>query len=276
MLGTVRIVALITCHNRREKSLQCLDRLEKIEARELLGGVFLCDDGSTDGTGAAVRAQFPWVRVIDGDGSLFWNGGMRRAWEEAAREDFDAYLWLNDDTHLDRDAVRRAIDVLREKSSNNSTATIVVGSTRDPETGATTYGIWNRSGVKESPQQDAQRTFEVFNGNFVLVNRPAYRLLGNLSPVYRHSMGDIDYGLRAHRAGVAVWSLPGTVGTCPGNPLPKWKDPRVPLGQRWRHLCSPKGCPPKEWAHLCRLMFGWRWPWYAIKPYVRVLFPTIR
>jgi hypothetical protein len=36
--------------------------------------------------------------VLGGDGSLFWNGGMRLAYADAMRSDFDYYLWLNGDT----------------------------------------------------------------------------------------------------------------------------------------------------------------------------------
>ena len=35
-------------------------------------------------TGAAVREAFPEVRVVEGSGQLYWNGGMRRAFEVAA------------------------------------------------------------------------------------------------------------------------------------------------------------------------------------------------
>ncbi len=54
--------------------------------------VYLVDDGSSDGTGDAVRQAYPSVSVIRGDGTLFWNRGMRKAWEDALKK--NAFLPL--------------------------------------------------------------------------------------------------------------------------------------------------------------------------------------
>ena len=59
----------------------------------------MTDDGCTDGTIEAVRDKFHDVRIVKGDGSLFWNRGMLKAWEAASTEkSYDYYIWLNDDT----------------------------------------------------------------------------------------------------------------------------------------------------------------------------------
>lgn len=63
--------------------------------------VFLCDDGSKDGTGDLVASDFPQVKVVQGTGDLYWNGGMSLAWKTAVQTgDYDFFLWLNDDTFL--------------------------------------------------------------------------------------------------------------------------------------------------------------------------------
>ena len=98
------IAILMTCHDRVAVTVGCLKQLFAAAAR--LEGwsckVFLVDDGSIDGTGDRVRAAFPDVHVIDGDGTLYWAKGMLTAWEAAVAEryDWDGYLWLNDDTEL--------------------------------------------------------------------------------------------------------------------------------------------------------------------------------
>ena len=96
-----RIAVLMTCHNRRVTTLKCLDA---IEAQKDLGNislqVYLVDDGCTDGTSEAIGAAHPDVTILAGDGSLYWAGGMRMAWKFAMQEDYDYYLWLNDDTHI--------------------------------------------------------------------------------------------------------------------------------------------------------------------------------
>ena len=64
-----------------------------------------CDCGAdladaADGTAEAVTQHHPDVRLLRGDGHLYWNGGMRRALDQAMAGDYDYYLWTNDDTTL--------------------------------------------------------------------------------------------------------------------------------------------------------------------------------
>ena len=77
------------------KKLINQDKIDKIDLN-----VYLVDDGSTDGTSEAVKKNFPQVNIIKGDGTLFWNGGMRVAFSKAMESEHDYYLWLNDDTIL--------------------------------------------------------------------------------------------------------------------------------------------------------------------------------
>lgn len=80
------IAVLLTVHNRKEKTLCCLQNLFK---QKIPNGyqieVYLTDDGCTDGTPEAVHEQFPAVHIIKGDGSLFWNRGMYTAWDTAGK-----------------------------------------------------------------------------------------------------------------------------------------------------------------------------------------------
>jgi len=275
------IAVLLTCYNRREITLACL---EALFFQELPGNihlaVFLVDDGSTDGTGEAVKRKFPAVHVIAGSGNLYWCGGMRMAWNVAMRQDFDFYWWLNDDTLLLPDALTTllgAVNVIAEKS--NACNGIIVGSTFNPETGVRTYGGCIQ--VKEKSfdftpvvPSGSLEPCDTFNGNCVLVSRGAFRELGNLSPEFTHAMGDTDYGLRAKGKNIPMWVAPKYIGTCCNNPTPSWMENALPLRKRIKNLNGPKGLPPREWSLFCRRHTGWRWPYKVMKVYLRVLAPT--
>ena len=70
----------------------------------------MTDDGCTDGTIEAVRDKFHDVRIVKGDGSLFWNRGMLKAWEAASTEkSYDYYIWLNDDTIIKPQTIIRQL-----------------------------------------------------------------------------------------------------------------------------------------------------------------------
>ena len=270
MNGVVRSVAvLMTCHNRRESTLRCLRRLKEQTGVELVQTTtFLVDDGSTDGTSEAVRAEFPDTHIIAGDGSLYWTGGMRRAMDAALDEDFDFYLWLNDDTELYRDALARILTAHEVISQSESTDVLVVGSAQDPVTGELTYGgavrasWWHPLRFKRiAPAMDTPRPCDVMNGNFVLISRAAGARIGNLHPALRHTSGDYDYALRAARLGVPSWIAPGYYGTCARNTVTgSWREPGLSLIGRYRRLLGPKGHPMKPRAVYMAEHGGLLWP----------------
>lgn len=273
----MRIATLITCHNRKEKTLACLEALYQNTLPEGYSlGVFLVDDGSTDGTEQAVRERYPKVNVIRGDGSLYWNGGMRVAFATAMKKGFDYYLWLNDDSHLYPNAISVLISTYERLSKVDRAPLIIVGSTQDQDIAKLTYGgmhrvsRWNplRMG-KVMPQKEAVQC-DTMNGNCVLLSRSVAKLAGNLDGSYTHSMGDMDYGFRARELGCNIWIAPGFVGTCGLNAGEgMWADVRLPLQERWKRMLGPKGLPPKEWLVYTYLHGGWLWPILWANPYVK-------
>ena len=80
----INILGLMTCYNRKEKTLTALNRL--IQGNQEVSFSFvIADDGSTDGTFDELQ-KFPKVTIIRGDGNLFYSGGMRLAIAEAKKK----------------------------------------------------------------------------------------------------------------------------------------------------------------------------------------------
>jgi GT2 family glycosyltransferase len=269
-----RLAVLMTCFNRRDKTLACLSALRQATDAAVGRGavdVFLVDDGCTDGTRAAVAEAFPEVTIIAGTGSLYWCGGMRLAWSEAAKHRYDAYVWLNDDVVVCDDSILRLLDALACQEAAAGTRGIVVGSMVDSHRTAVTYGAVNERGPIEPVDQPHPVLH--FNGNIVLVSAAAFEKLGNLSSWYRHGFGDIDYGCRAQKAGVPVWLAAGYLGVCDANPSPRWFSPKLSLRDRLKALHAPNGCPPWELARCLYVYGAWWAPWAIAKIYWRTFFP---
>ena len=132
----ISIATLLTCHNRREKTITCLDLLFNQELDKTCHlMVYLVDAGSTDGTVEAIKKKFPQVRLFCGNDSLYWCGGMRYAWSMAMKKDCDFYLWLNDDTFLFSGAIQRLLKTAHETREKEGDDGIIAGSCLDPETG---------------------------------------------------------------------------------------------------------------------------------------------
>ncbi|WP_017651403.1 glycosyltransferase family 2 protein [Fortiea contorta] len=274
------LAVLMTCHNRREKTLTCLQQLsqQNLPANVKIQ-VYLVDDYSTDGTREAVISAYPDIKVIQGNGNLFWNGGMRLAFAEAIQLNYDYYLWLNDDTLLYSEAVNTLLTTSDNLKSLGHHQAIVVGSTQDPETGVLTYGGMVRDSwwhpLKFSlvqPDVEAKPCLTM-NGNCVLIHREVVQSIGNLDATFTHNTGDIDYGLRAQKHNCSIWIVPGYVGTCENNVsgLKIWEQTNKSLREQWHQVNQPKGLPLKEWKTFAYRYAGWFWPIYWLLPYARLL-----
>lgn len=272
----VDLAVLLTCHNRKDKTLSCLKSLsEQVDREDGPVQVYLVDDASTDGTAEAVTRQFGDVHLLQGDGTLFWNGGMRKAFQTASEKGYDYYLWLNDDTELLGDALDRLLSIAREYPG-----AIIVGSTLDLKQEKHTYGgVLLGPGMSRLrfsqivPHTDSVLPCDTFNGNCVLIPREVFNVIGNLSTDFTHGMGDFDYGLRAKQAGFESLVAPGYYGLCDPNQPPRCFDQRQSLFSRLKILHSPKGLPPAEWMRFTRRHAPFVWPFYILMLYFRVIFP---
>ena len=280
-LSRRRIAILITCHNRRRKTIRCLDAVSSsnLECNSQVD-VFLVDDGSEDGTATVVRRKYPAVHIIQGSGSLYWNGGMRLAWEEASKRDFDYYLWLNDDTYLFADSLSKMIKTFAKIPSGESTRAIIVGSTIDPKSGLPTYGgqvkvsRWNGFNFRLASPENQPLPCDTLNGNCVLIPREVFKIVGNLDAKFIHTMGDIDYGLRARKNGCSIWITSGFIGECIQNSLAgTYCDGTLSPITRVKRMLQPKGLPVRQWKLMTKRHLGPFWFLFWLYPYVRALFP---
>ena len=270
-----RVCAVLATHNRVEATLTCVRSLIASSAPCADLQVVHVDDGSTDGTAARVIELLPDVVQLQGDGSWFWAGAMRRGLERAVADRPDYVLWLNDDVDLDHDAV----GLLLRTSPDPAGRTLAAGALRQPGTETVSYsGVrartsWRRTSFDLVAPTDTDRRADTANGNVLLVPRAVYEDVGGFDPVFTHGLADYDFGLRATRQhGCAIVVTDEFVGACARNPRTgTFRDPTLGLQDRWRAVRSPKGLPPREWAHFQRRHGGPTWPLAAASPYLHLL-----
>jgi hypothetical protein len=179
---------------------------------------------------------------------------MYAAWSAAEKDgDYDFWLWLNDDTYLHEDAVVR----LLEASRRHDDKAIIIGSacsSTNPK--VITYGGWvdGAGRVSDVSSEVACNTFE---GNIVLIPHYVYSILGKNEYSYHHAGGDNDYGYRAFKAGVGIYTGVGVFGVCDSHEcLAKWEDSSQPLKVRWKNFFSPYGSTGMEFFRYRRRLFG--------------------
>ncbi len=288
-------VVLMACYNRKKTTLACLGALftQQLPAG-LSFDVVLLDDASPDGTAAAVALQFPQVHLLAGDGQLYWNGGMRRAWLHALAlfPKASAFIWLNDDVLPDADALARlhsawlqaqqlgrlsakagAVDNTQVGVQVGAQVGALVGAVREPGNAKTdaaqqganpplSYGARRRLSrwwpLRTGPLlavSSSLQSCDFINGNLCLIPAAVVAKAGILSQRFSHSMGDYDYGLRLQKAGFLLWQAPGSFGSCASRGFAgSVLDARLPMQQRLLMLKQPNHWPPASEWRL----FIWR------------------
>ena len=296
----MKVCVMLTCFNRKDKTLNCIKSL--ISGNKCQVDFIVVDDGSTDGTGAALEdmakelyerdSEHASIEVIAATGGLFYSGGMRRAMEAAkARYGSDVgnapdfFILANDDVEFDRgvlDGLMHARSVNEHKENDltgdltpHGSQTVIVGAMRD-DSGKCSYGgIKYYSGIhyKQIGPDAADRGCDTFNANFVAVPKEIFKAVPIIDPVYVHSLGDFDYGLQIKKAGYRIEVTDHFVGTCNNNPSTgTWNDRNLSRIERIKRKESVKGAPAKQWFHFLKKNFGIGYACaYSVTPYIRIL-----
>ncbi len=269
------IAVLLTCYNRREKTLSCLDAFyNAIQPEDVTFELFLVDDGSTDETAESVHEHFPDVNIIKGSGDLYWNKGMRLAWEKAAKvKEYDFFLWINDDTIINHNA----LNILLETSKKFDNKCNIIGTTSSITNSQTiTYGGWDKNtGLITNGSKSVNCDF--FNGNLVLIPKCVYEIVGMNDPVFRHALGDFDYGLRSKEKNIQSVIAPGILGKCDlHESLPTWCNPQKPFILRWKAFRTPLGQNPEEFFVFEKRHNGiFKAYFHYFTNHLRVVFPSL-
>lgn len=244
----MKIAALLTCFNRREKTIHCLRSLFNILPE---CNVYLVDDQSTDGTKEIVNKEFPQVHIIMGTGNLFWSRGMYTAWKEAIKGNYDYYLWLNDDIELYPFFFKE----LMECQLLNNSHCIISGLIENFNKSKILYGGSDSHKRLIQPNKEIQE-IKFMNGNVVLVPKSVVNKIGIIDPLYHHDLGDVDYGLRALKNGIKVYATRIPIASGYSNNFCRIRKWGVSLRERFRRLYSPLGSNPTINFYFRKKHFG--------------------
>jgi GT2 family glycosyltransferase len=235
----------------------------------------MVDDGSTDGTLEAVAAEFPQIRAIRGDGSLFYAQGMNRAIEAALADKPRFLLLINDDSSFARDFLTELIDTAVSHPRSVVGALLLredlpervyqCDPRWDPSRGDCIWPEY-RYGRNVPLQAWAVLTLA---GNCVLVPRAAVETQGLMDAKRFPQYGDVEFMTRLRQAGwtllveprAHVWVRPNTVAVLstlrPREVLRRLlidkHSPYYILHQTRRIFCLA----PTRTAALCGLLVFW-------------------
>lgn len=252
------IAVILTCFNRREKTLSCLNGLylaqEKYNDADIALGVYLTDDGCSDGTAQAVKNRFSDkdITILQGDGNLFWAGGMRLAWNAALKEDrkWDFFLLLNDDTTPMENMFHELFNAHSFSLKEKGVPGVYSGVTTDiADKTIITYGgaVWvnkflgtDRRVLPNGIPQEVDKT----NANILFVAGEVVDKIGIFYSGYHHGAADYDYSIQAKKAGFSALITAAPCGVCERDHR-NWGDERKKIlnmsySQRKAYFANPR------------------------------------
>lgn len=270
----INITVILTCFNRKEKTIKCIRTLyENSENVEL--NFIVVDDNSTDGTLELLKSLEYNICILNGNGNLYWSGGMRVAIDKYIKngEKSEYVLLINDDVEFNENVIEKLIN--RSKIYNDA---IVVGATCD-DSGNFTYGALKltqkrKKGLYDKVYPNSKiELCDTFNANCVLIKDYILREVGNFDSVYKHSLADLDYGFMISKKGYKIISSDDYIGICYRNSLNNtWRDKSLGVLERIKLKESIKGSPFKEWFYFMKKNFGFILAFrYSITPYIRII-----
>ncbi len=269
------IHVIFTCHNRAEKTKNCV--LSLIEGNPSVDLHFIAvNDGSTDETGrclSEIDGTYHCVTELKGDGTLYYSKGMHKGmqWLNASQDKSDYVLLINDDVEFAPHAVEKLIDESIRK--NNA---VIVGATHDDDGNFTYGGVRYKKGTIDYSMMSCGQSDELcntFNANCVLIPWCCYASVEPMDNRYAHAAGDFDYGFSLSRAGAPIYTSSFYVGRCNRNSTQgTWSDKSLPRLERLRKKESPKGLPLGSWLHFLHKNFGMKQViLHGFTPYVKIL-----
>ena len=268
------ITVIFTCYNRKDISVRCINSL--ISGNPNCQFKFIVvDDNSSDGTADALRELDYNITIIQGTGSLFWAGGMRVGIDHylSAEQSTDYVLLVNDDVAFYEHSIEHLVE-----QANADARAVIVGATC-ADNGRFTYGAMKLCNPRKSDlfyyvlPSDHMVSCDTFNCNCVLIRDDILRAVGNLDEAYKHSLADLDYGLKLSRAGFPIYSSTEFVGVCRKNSNKgTWSDTSLPRLKRIKLKESPKGAPFKQWFYFMNKNFGFLEAYiYSVTPYIKIM-----
>lgn len=262
-------VVIIPVHDRRITTLACLRGLS---ADGVLSWaiVLVVDDGSSDGTGEAVRAEFPEVAQLRGDGTWWWCSAIRRGMEWALERGAKRIFWLNDDCRPPPGGMLALRECVQRETG--------VAWLEAQAPGGWSYGGHHKTAWRIrrcTPAEEARDEIDTFSGNCVCLPRAWIERVGlPHDHFFPHGIGDLDYGLRLRAAGASLRAVPGVVAVNNDPSRPAWESwltSARPMRAIWRDFSSPRSYfyfP--AWRRFALRHWGPLWGWVVFAaPYAR-------
>ncbi|MCX6791884.1 MAG: glycosyltransferase family 2 protein [Candidatus Gottesmanbacteria bacterium] len=253
MENKTKVAVIIVNWNGHKDTEICLSSLEKIEKHDVELRVIVVDNGSSDDSIASIRKKYPGVTVIPTGKNLGFTGGNNVGITYARQHRADFVWLLNNDTFVDSH-VLSVLRAFRDSKVGICGSKIYFApghefhSDRYKETERGKI-FWYAGGLVDWDNMYASHrgVDEVDHGQYnteeetpfvtgcsMMIRADVFDRIGELDDRYYLYLEDLDFCLRAKKAGFSLRYVPSSVlwhvnassSARPGNPLQQYYQTR--------------------------------------------------
>lgn len=200
-----------------ELTRDCLLSLRKIDYSNV--EIVLVDNGSADGSAQKVAAEFPEVRLITNETNLGFPAGNNVAIRDALARNPDYFLLLNNDTLVAPDFLSKLVAVAESDETIgivNPKILYFEPSDRYWYAGGFYKPWWNTGRVRGENRRDVgkydeTREITFATGCALLIKTKVVRRIGLLDETYFLGYEDLDWTVRARKAGFRAFYVGAAV-----------------------------------------------------------------
>lgn len=206
-------VGIVIVHCGGEKVLEnCIRTLENQSWGDCR--IWVVDNGSADGSAKKVAGRHPGVQVIRLDENLGWSGGNNVGIRAALAEGAEWVWLLNNDTEAKPDCLKRLMDYAQAHPGAQVLSPVV--KCADPPD-----RVWFQGGKVDSRRLEVEccesidefsrlggEKWPYISGCAMLVHRDVFRRIGLIDERYFLYCEDVDFSVRAWRAGIGLAVVP--------------------------------------------------------------------
>lgn len=208
-------VSVITLNwNGKDDTVECVESLKRLDYSNF--DIVVVDNGSTDKSVPALRAQYSDVTIIENGQNLGYAEGFNTGMRYAAQQQADYFLIVNNDTVIDPGALRALVSVAE----------------RDPQTGFVSGKVYFYSepnrfqtvgkgshpvlivsgllghGELDEGQYNEVRECDFVDDVFLLVRKTVFEEVGGYDPTFFLMYEETDWCARVRRAGFKIMYTP--------------------------------------------------------------------
>ncbi len=200
--------------NQYDDTARCLLSLRKSGFRPAM--ILVYDNGSEDGSGERLQADFPEIRLVRGGRNLGFSEGNNRAVKILVDAGMDLIWILNNDTEVEPDCLGALVRGLEADPAIGAIGAKIwfmderkplcyAGASMDPKTFQVRFrGLRER----DAGQYDVPGATEILSGCCMLVRAGVVRRIGLFNQEFFAYLEDIEWSLRARENGVGLWYEP--------------------------------------------------------------------